>query len=469
MAASFVVSPATAQFTPFMNKESEKKIGAQQHPLIMQEFGGAYKNNQIASYADQIMNTIVKNSPVEQSEITFTVLNSPVVNAMALPGGYIYVTRGILALANSEAEVAGVLAHELGHVVERHSAERYSKQQIAGIGSILGAILTQSEAVGQILGAGSQLYLLNNSRQDEYEADAVGTDYLTAAGYDPYSMSSFLGNLERQQKLHATVQGVGYDPHQVQYLSTHPNTLKRVQRAEQKAASTGIARGSRPDKSRAYLNAIQGLLYGDDPAQGYVRGTTFSHPELRFTFTAPSGFNLTNNPNYVLAVGPNGTQVKFDFDAPRTGNDMGAYIRGWGKDANLQNLQAFKIRGMNAASAITRINTRNGAGDLRLVALAFSPKFVARFQILTNPNRTDALANDLEKMVGSFRSLSANEAGKLKPLRVQLVRVRRNDTIDGLANRMAYSNFRKERFMTLNGLDQGDQLKSGDLVKIVRE
>lgn len=464
------ITPAAAQFPIFMSKSDEKKIGAQEHPKILQEFGGAYSDAQVSGYVATIAGRIAIASPMNAQTLTFTVLNSPVVNAMALPGGYVYVTRGLLALANSEAEIAAVVAHEIGHVVERHSAKRYNKSQVMGLGGLLAQVLTGSTIVGNVLGTGSTLYLLNNSRQDEYEADVRGTEYTATTGYDPYAMSYFLGSLEMQNVLHAKIAGKAHDPNRVSYLSTHPNTVKRQQKARQAAAATGIAAGSRPSKQAEYFAAIDGLLYGDDPTEGYVRDRTFWHPTMGFTFSAPAGYRLTNNPAHVEVTGPNDARVRFDFGKNHTSGNMAGHVRKWvGNELDLRDMQTYQVNNMNAATAYATVDTKQGKRHVRLVAIDFSNTQVARFMMLTPTNMTNQLAPDMQKIADSFRRLGANEADDIKPLRVRIVTVRSGDTIQSLAARMAFDDFRMDRFLALNRLDSNGFLKSGQLVKIVTD
>jgi len=469
VSALMAVPTATTSLAQFMSKKDERRIGEQEHPKIVQEFGGPYEDADVSSYLATIAGRMAMTSPINRNEFTFTVLNSPVVNAMALPGGYVYVTRGLLALANSEAEIAGVIGHEIGHVVERHAAKRYNQSQWAGIGGLLAQVLTGSAAVGNLLGVGSTLFLLNNSRQDEYEADVRGTEYLAKAGYDPYAMSAFLGSLEMQKALHAKIEGQRYDPNRVEYLSTHPNTLERQRRALEQAKKTGITAGSRPDKASAYFQAVDGLIYGDDPREGYVRGRTFSHPTLRFTFTVPEGFRLVNSSAHVDAVGPGETQVRFDFGKNNAGSNMSRYVADWGREVRLRDMQTYSVDGMNAATAHTEVNTQGGRRHLRLLAIAFSNTQVARFQMLVPTNMVGQMTPQLQAMANSFRRLASGEAQNLKPLRVRVVEVKRGDTVQSLAKRMAQDDFKVDRFLALNRLQSNATLTPGQKVKIVTE
>lgn len=190
-------NPATGQqeLTPFMSPAEESRIGAEEHPKMVARFGGVYDDIEIGAYVAEIGGRLVKNSELPNQEFRFTVLNSPDVNAFALPGGYVYVTRGLLALANSEAEFAGVLAHEIGHVTARHAAQRYNRAIATSLGTaILGAIV-QSSGVDQLAQLGGELYLKGFSREQEFQADTLGVRYMSRAGYNPEAQASFLRSL----------------------------------------------------------------------------------------------------------------------------------------------------------------------------------------------------------------------------------------------------------------------------------
>ena len=239
------------------------------------------------------------------AEFTFTLLDSEVPNAFALPGGYVYITRGLLALAETEAEMAGVLGHEIGHVTARHTAQRQTQATGAGVLATLGTIAAAvlgGEVAGQLAqqatGVGAQAYLASYSRDQEFQADDLGVGYMTAAGYDPDAMATFLEKLAAESALDREIAGGDGDPAE-SWFATHPRTLDRVQRTadEAKASTNGGGRAGREE----YLARIDGLIYGEDPRQGLVRGRQFVHPDLGFAFEAPPGFGLQNTPQAVLA------------------------------------------------------------------------------------------------------------------------------------------------------------------------
>lgn len=464
--AGCATNPATGerQLAPIMSAEQEARAGAEAHPKILKAYGGTYGDEKLGSYVAGITARIVKATNRPDGPYRVTVLDSPVINAFALPGGYVYVTRGLMALVNDEAELAGVIGHEIGHVNARHSAQR----QTAALGtSLLGAVLgavVGSDALNQIAGLGGQGLLASYSRDQEYEADMLGVRYLAGAGYDPYAASDFLESMGAQQGLNAKVRNAEYDASRNDWLASHPGTPDRVAAAIAHARDTGVAPGQNMRNRGAYLTAIDRMLYGDDPKEGVVHDREFIHPEMRFAFNAPSRFAITNSARAVLVEGPDGTVVQFDGARKDAGVEIGDFLSNvWASGVRLSSLERLTVNGMKAATATATIGKYNG----RLVAIEYAPDRVYRFLIGTLPqagNRHDAA---LHSLVMSFRKISAAEARAVKPLRIAIVTVRKGDTAETLGRRMIYSDLQAERFRVLNGLDPGAQPVAGQRVKII--
>ena len=456
-----------------MTPESAAQLGKSEHPKIVQSYGGKYDNQVVASYVKQVGGTMAANTSQGAGAFEFTLLDTPIVNAFALPGGYTYVTRGLMALVNDEAELAGVIGHEITHVTKNHTAERYNRAQAAQIGAILAGVATGSQQVMEMAGYGSQLFLMKYSRDQEFESDHRGVALLDKAGYDPYAMGDFLLMMGNQSALHAKIQGKEYDPNRVDYFSTHPNTGERVKRAHGFAKERGAKKGQKPRYTDRYLNNVDNMLYGDSPEQGFVRGRRFAHPIMKFEFQAPSGFSLQNSPMAVLGSGPNKTAFQFDGASDyKAGMSLEQYIAGvWAKKlkVNVSQPKRMQRNGFNMASATTRVQSNGGAIDARLIAIQMAPDSVFRFLVITQPNATAQMKPSVDSMLGSFRRLTNAQAAALKALRIRVVTVRSGDTVSKLAGRMAFDDFRVERFLALNGMKSGDILKAGSRVKIVTE
>jgi len=471
------VNPATGtqSFTAFMSPEEEARIGAEEHPKILKELGGAYKDTELGAYVARVVFALTKAAEGPKQSFTFTLLNDNQINAMALPGGYVYITRGIMALADNEAEMAGILAHEIGHVVARHPAQQYSRAMAANLGlnilSVLGSVYGAPTGAGNLASLGAMAYLQNFSREQELEADMLAVRYLSRAGYDPAAMVSFFRKMRAQTKLDAALAGQPDQADHFNIMSTHPRTVDRIEQAIRlsKGAKAGTGRLDR----LTYLAQIDGMTYGDDPKQGVRRGRVFSHPELRFRFQVPPGFVMFNSPNRVVARGPKKSVIIFDMEKGKKAKayrnrSMRAYLTGeWAGGLNLKGVEAINLNGFAAATGFGRISGSDGARDARLIAIRGDRDRIYRLAFLTPPNRTRALSTEFRRTTYSFRRLSKGEAAAIRPLRISVVTVRPGDTAQSLSRRMVFETHRLERFETLNGLRRGQALVPGTKVKIV--
>jgi predicted Zn-dependent protease len=239
----------------------DKATGAQAHPQLLQQFGGAYRGPQAAT-VERVGKRVALQSGLSNasSDFTVTLLNSPVENAFAVPGGYVYVTRQLLALMNSEAELASVLGHEVGHVAARHANKRNTRATVGNVAAAILGSVTGSDLVGRAVGTGAQLYTLRFSRTQEYEADQLGVNYITRAGYTPYAAADMLAELNDSTQLQAAITGKSAGG--PTWMSSHPNGIDRVQRAAKLAANTG-----RPDTTGTqdvgFFRMLDGLPYDD--------------------------------------------------------------------------------------------------------------------------------------------------------------------------------------------------------------
>ena len=456
-------NPATGQsMFSLMSREDEQQIGAQESPKAIQQFGGLYEDPELVRYIDSIGQLLARTTETPDQKFTFVVIDSDVVNAFALPGGYVHVTRGLLALANNEAEAAGVIAHEIGHVVARHAAQRTTQAQLGGIGAMLGAVLLGD--VGAQLGQyGASAYVAHYSRDQEFEADSLGVRYLSRAGFDPEAMADFLASLQRQSMLEAQAAGVKDDSTDI--MASHPRTQDRVQAAIKAAGVAGPVKNPIEDRD-IYLRKIDGVIYGDSPDNGFVRGTRFAHPGLGLGFEAPPNFKLNNQPTQVVAKGQQGVIVFSQAQANLAPVDYVNKISISG--AHFSNIQPLSVNGMEAATGTLRGNTQSGQIELRLVAVRFG-NALYQFISLAPAQTADQMADNLQHTVSTFHRLSAQEVASLRPLRVQVVTVRAGDTAQSLAARTAFPDNKLQRFLVLNGLQENSALRPGQLIKLVVE
>ncbi|MGC1679301.1 MAG: M48 family metalloprotease, partial [Candidatus Binataceae bacterium] len=284
-------NPATggSSLTGLSSSATETQTGADQNPAVLAALGGVYADASLGAYVSEVGQRIAAGAERKDITYKFQVLDTPIVNALAIPGGYIYVSRGLLALVNNEAELAGVLGHEVGHVAAMHHAQGQVRDTIAQVGMLPLAIVSPF-----LLGApqmAAQSYLRSFSRDAEYEADTLGIRYVARAGYDPAATATFLNTMRNYEQVQALIDGRGAGSiDQFDYMATHPNALERYRRALAQAAQTPVANPI--VRRREFLAQIAGVIYGESPEQGFIRGRMFAHPKLRFAFEVPKGFEL---------------------------------------------------------------------------------------------------------------------------------------------------------------------------------
>lgn len=450
------------QFTAFMSPAQEKQIGAEEHRKVLSEYG-LYKDQNLQSYVQRIGKTVTKNTERRDVDYQFYLLDSPIVNAFALPGGYIYLTRGLMSLSNSEAEMAAVLAHEAGHITGKHSAERYSRGVATSIGaSILSAVI-DSSGVSQALGMGSNLYMKSYSRGQESQADTLGIRYLARSGYNTQAMPSFLSNLQASGALESKLDGASNKGNS--FFSTHPATGERVSKTIAQAGLGGGVVNRDP-----YLRMIDGMIYGDSIAQGLIRGNVFAHPEMGFIFSVPEGYRLKNSPSQVVARARGGSVIIFDIVGNKERVNPMRFLKDiWMKGQPVTGAEKIKVHGMKAATAGITGTVNNKAAQLQLVAIQWSPTQIVRFQVVLPSNPTSAQLNSLKSSTYSFKRMNAADKRRYSPYRIKVIAAKRGDNVAKLAKRMAQDDHQKERFRVLNGMKPRDKVIAGHLYKLVVE
>ncbi len=463
-------NPATGEqdFTPLMSPSQERQIGASEHPKIVAQFGGEVQDAKLRQYVTNLGNGVLRHTEMAGQRFKFTLLDSPVVNAFALPGGYVYVTRGLMTLANSEAELAGVIGHEIGHVTARHSAKRYNTAVGVGFLATVLGIATKSRTAADLGNFFGQGIVASFSRDQEYQADQLGIKYIGRAGYYPYAQANFLHALQRDAALARQMAGVaGTSSPFGGFFDTHPNTADRVARARSYAAQVERQGGQAPKNQGRdrYLNQINGMYYGESPRHGYVRGRTFHHAPLRFSFQVPAGFQLINQAQAVFAKGPNGAQMKFDGTRRAKIKDPAQHIRSeWARELNLSNVTSGKVNGMAAATATARVNTKQGQALLRLIVIRYDANQLYRFIFVDRRGNQGRYASETMR---SFRKLTAGQANSVKPRRLRVVKAKRGSTVDRFVRQMKVEKEPRAVFELINGLSPGQRLQPGQSVKVV--
>lgn len=464
---------ADAQQARYLNPR-EVQEAARQHAEVVQEFGGA-ETGQRAAYVESVGRRIAAFSGTANAGQVyhFTTLNSAVENAFAVPGGYVYLTRQLMGIMNDESELAFVVGHETGHIAANHAQARRSAANSSAIWGVLGQILgavVGGNAFGGLISQSAQQFsksrLLSFTREQEYQADQLGIRYMTAAGYDPNGSATLLAQITRSTALEARLQG-DRNRSTPEWASTHPLSENRAAQAAQLARQTGRV-GSGLRNRDAFLAQIDGMMVDDDPAQGVIDGRVFTHPDLRLAFAVPTGYLMQNSTRAVTIQGSGG---QAQFSGGRFNGRMEDYISRVLQQLTegrvqiaLGPMQRTTVNGIPAAYAVGRANTSSGGVDVSVFAYQWDANTIYHFVALTRAGQGLA---PFAPMVDSLRRISAAEAAAIRPKVIDVVTVAKGDTIQSLGNRMAYRDFRVDRFMALNGLAANSPLVPGQKVKLV--
>lgn len=466
--AACTVNPATGekQFTALLPTSQEASIGASEHEKVQSTYG-EFMTGPVADYVNRIGQKVATNTERSDVQYKFFVIDSPIVNAFAVPGGYIYVSRGLLALANSEAELAAVIAHEIGHITARHAASRMSQGVLAGLGAAIVTAATGSDTVGQIANVGSDLYIKSYSRDQEHQSDELGVRYLSRAGYDPKAMASFLASLDAQTKLDLRIAGQ-QEGQGMNYFSTHPVTTDRI--AQASALATKYPAGSQVDNHDVYLSLLNGLAYGDSEAQGFVRGENFYHPKMGFTFSVPSGFTMANNPSEIVATSKDGSVIILDSGRDDQGRDPLSYLtQNWMKANPPSGAESITINGLRAATAAFAGTANNKPVIIRVVAIEWKAGQFFRFQMAVPQNAGTSVVEGLKRTTYSFRPMTTAERASVKAQRISIMTAKAGETVASGASMMAFPTYKEERFRVLNALPSGATLTSGRTYKVISQ
>jgi len=469
LALPMLLAPPAAAFVQKTSAISanERAQGARAHPQILAQFGGAYAGPQSA-YVGQVGRRIAVQSGMGNSQgaYTVTLLNSNAMNAFALPGGYVYVTRQLLAIMNDEAELAFVLGHEVGHVAADHSQKRSTRSTLASLGSVIAGAVTGSSLATDLVGRVGQYAVLGYSRSQEYQADTLGVRYLGGAGYDPLAAPDMLNALGGQTSLEARLKGQAAENATPSWGRTHPLTADRVTRARALAQKTGTA-AQRQRNRDAFLNAIDGMAMDDDPRQGVIDGRSFRHPDLRLGFTAPAGYALVNGAEAVTIQGAGG---QASFAGGAIGGGLDSYIdtvfRRLGGQTRIDygRPERTRVNGLDGLVASARASTQSGQVDVTVAAFDWGNGQAYHFVTIAPAGRG---VGPFGSLIGSLQRLTPAEAGAIRARRLDVVTVRPGDTIASLSARMAYPDYRSERFLALNALPANAALRPGTRVKLV--
>jgi predicted Zn-dependent protease len=445
-----------------VSESQEIKMGKDADPSIVAEYG-LYDDPGLQAWVNQIGQDIAVVSHRSSLEYTVRVVDSPIINAFALPGGYVYITRGILAHFNSEDELAGVMGHEIGHVVARHGAEQMSRAQLAGLGLAMGSVVSETFAqYAQFANVGVGLLFLSFSRDQESESDLLGVQYSTTIGYDSHRMADFFKTLDgMREQSGQSLPG---------FLSTHPDPGDREVRVNELTNEWQSKVAYKPlNRTRHdYLERIDGIVYGPDPRQGFEENNIFYHPQLTFQFPVPAGWTLRNSASTVMVIEPE--QDAFvqmtlaQADSPDGAaesfiKDSGVTLVSRGRDT---------IHGFSAVIVVSDLPSESG--NLRLVSYFIDKNpHVYVFHGVTTPADFSKFELALRSIPGGFRGVTDPAILDRKPDRLEIVQSPRSTTISSALREVGVSDSMIDEISLLNGMKPDDRVEKGYWLKIVKK
>ncbi len=447
-----------------MSEEQEIQLGRQAHQQIMKQYR-EYDDPALQAYVSRVGEQLAAASHRNNLLFRFTVLDSPMVNAFALPGGYIYITRGILAYMNSEAHLAGVLGHEIGHVTARHSVRQHSTSTLLGVVAAVATASTGSRAVGDLSSVAGNALVSGYGRGMELEADRLGAEYLARTGFDPSDMIGVIGILKNQEEFEMQrAREEGRQPRVYHGLfASHPENDDRLQEVINAAAKFKTVSRRAPGDDDAFLRHMDGLVYGPGENEGVVRGNRFYHRKLDFTIEFPPGWRIENTPQALLAYPPqNDAVLQLSLQDLNRRQTPEEFLRS--KFADLKQGQSFRTDDYDAYSGLTtKLNTPFGRRPTRVAAI-FAGK---RGFVLIGASKHDIIGESFTSTARSLRRLRGAEYELAEPRTLRIVTAQSGDTFAKLAARSKLASYAEEQIRLLNGMYPTGEPTPGQRIKIV--
>lgn len=459
---------------PANSFEEERSKSESLHAEVLSQFGGAYDDAELAAYVERVGQRVAAASEMPDRPFVFTVLNSPVVNAFTTGGGYVYVTRGILSRINSEAELAALLGHEIGHVTARHTARRETRMKHDRAAAVGLGLLTGSLSTALIADGASNVLRQAYSRKQEAESDRLGVVSMTAAGYDPSAMPAMLSALNREGALLQLMAGDSKGRASPAWLSDHPETDDRIHDTQRQIKIQNLLRGEGEALEighDAHLDAIDGIMFGADPNDGLMIGRTYVHPEVGVRFDLPQGYRLQDMSGALVAEGPDESVVIFSagrWPEDRKLSDFS--LTAWrtiseGDFGQLDSLRQGTINGLETVIASKSVSTRLGEAFAVSATFRLQGDIVAGATLLTKEQPSQVQVAGFDAILGSIHALSDEDRDAIPNPQIAVKTVEQGQTIDSFAELMLPKTFKKERLQALNGI--GDTVAPGDRLKLV--
>lgn len=461
-AISCAVNPVTGKREFMLLTQSDEiALGQQTDQEIVATYG-LYEDPQLLGYVSSVGKKLGSLSHRPNLTYQFRILDSPVINAFAVPGGYIYVTRGILSYLNDEAELAGVLGHEIGHVTARHSAAQYSRAQLAQLGLGIGFMVSETfRKYAGLAQFGVGMLFLRFSRDNERQADALGVEYSSKGGWDANHMANFFVTLERLNP--------GEDRSGLPgWFSTHPNPPDRIaaikkdaQKWQSQLAGTQFA-----VNHDQYLQKVDGVLYGEDPRQGYVEGNTFYHPQLKFQFPVPAGWQLNNTPSQVqMFTQQQDAVMLFSLAQEKSPADAANAFVANTKAAVVQS-EAVQVSGLNAQRLISDVTTEQGVIRVESYFIQ-KDNSVFYFHGYTGQAQFANYHSSFSQTMGQFKPLTDPAKINVTPSKLVIKRTTAPATLRSLLQQYGAAADKLEELAIMNEMQLNDTVPANTLIKVV--
>ena len=464
--AACATNPVTGEREfSLMSEAQEIQLGREMDVQVRQEMG-VYDDPELQRYVERIGMQLAKASERPNLPWHFAVVDEPAINAFALPGGYIYLTRGILPFLDNEAQLAGVLGHEIGHVTARHSAQQYTQATSAGLGvALLSIFVPEARPFQGLTETALGVLFLKHGRDDERQADQLGVKYTASTGWNPAGVAGMLRTLARLDEASGSRRGVPT------WLATHPAPGERVEEIQEFIAeSPKIAATGEVDRTE-FLRRIDGVVFGDSPSQGIVRGNAFLHPVLRLGMTFPRGWEIQNTKTQVVAKAPDRDEFMVLTLVPAAAGSLEQVARGTMANAGFRHLQGQRaqVNGLDAYVG-TYQGQMQGLGNVATLAAHIAHgDAVYLLAGLAPADGFRSAEGQFAESIRSFRELSRQEAANIRPNRIDLYTVRAGDTWEGIAERAGDTNVKPSTLAIMNNYDPSQPPKPGDRIKIVVE
>ena len=470
--ASCATNPATGEREfSLMSEAQEIQLGKEMDVQVRKEMG-VYNDPELQKYVEQVGSRLARASQRPNLPWHFAVVDEPAINAFALPGGYIYLTRGILPFLDNESQLAGVLGHEIGHVTARHSAQQYTQATTAGLGvTLLSIFVPEARPFQGLTETALGVLFLKHGRDDELEADRLGVDYTASTGWNPAGVGGMLQTLARLDEATGERRGVP------NWLSTHPAPADRVGQvqayiAKSSARPVGTAGTSAANDEAEFLRRVDGIVFGDSPSQGVIRGNTFLHPDLRLSITFPRGWEIQNSRSQVVARAAEQNEFMVLQLVPNPSGSIEQIAQGTMANAGFRQLdgQRAQVNGLDAYVGTYQGQMQGLGNVVTLAAHIVHGRNVYLFAGLAPPNDFGDAQNQFGQSIRSFRELSREEAGNIRPNRVDIYTARAGDTWESIARRMGeWANIKPSTLAIMNNYEPNQAPRPGDRIKIVVE